>query len=95
MHIEKYGNCESFHIRINEPRVIEHMPMSLESLNSSARYLISENNPIPDFKDGYTIWKNDNGGLFIITIDELVDIYIEHFGNLVDKLSQDDTSIDE
>ena len=50
--------------------------MSKESLNISVTKLISENNNLPDFKEGYENWKeafeNKKGGIFTITVSEAV-----------------------
>lgn len=55
---------------------IGHLLMSLESLNKSVTNLVSENNKLPDFKEGYENWKeafdNNEGGIFSINVSEAV-----------------------
>ena len=87
--VEKYYGKEIvIHIYVNGLKIknelkpngvsddIGHLPMSKESLNKSVTKLISENNNLPDFKEGYENWKeafeNKKGGIFTITVSEAV-----------------------
>ncbi|WP_395047647.1 hypothetical protein [Flavobacterium sp.] len=87
--VEKYYGKEIvIHIYINGLKIknelrpngvsddIGHLPISKESLNKSVTKLISENNKLPDFKEGYENWKeafdNKKGGIFTITVSEAV-----------------------
>lgn len=59
---------------------IGHLPLSKEALLHSVTTLISEDNPLPDFNEGYTMWReafdNNKGGIFSITVCEIAN-YIE------------------
>lgn len=87
--VEKYHEKEIvIHIYVNGLKIknelrpngvsddIGHLPMSKESLNKSVTKLISENNKLPDFKEGYENWKeafdNKKGGIFTISVSETV-----------------------
>ena len=87
--VEKYYGKEIvIHIYVNGLKIknelrsngvsddIGHLPMSKESLNKSVTKLISENNNLPDFKEGYENWKeafdNKKGGIFTINVSEAV-----------------------
>jgi hypothetical protein len=81
--IEAYGDTDCVHIRINEPYIIEHMPMSIESLRKSVLQIVSENNQIPDFEDGYSNWKSHHGGIFTISVEESVKTCLKAAGIII------------
>ena len=87
--IEKYYEKEVvIHIYVNGVKIknelrpngisdeIGHLPMSIESMNKSVTNLDSENNKLPDFKEGYENWKeafdSKKGGIFTISVSEAV-----------------------
>jgi hypothetical protein len=53
---------------------IPHLPISEQALDSSVVELIDEKIPLPDFQDGYDIWKESKGGVFSVTVAEAVDL---------------------
>ena len=57
---------------------IGHLPLSKEAVLKSVTTLVSEDNNLPDFKEGYNNWKEafDNGeaGIFTITVKESIDV---------------------
>ena len=67
----------------NKPGILEdigHLPLSKDAVEKSVTTLVSENNELPDFMEGYKNWKNafDNntGGIFSISVKEIVQ-YLE------------------
>ena len=87
--VEKYNDNEIvIHIYVNGIKIknelrpneiseeIGHLPMSKESMNKSVKNLVSENNKLPDYKEGYKNWKEafdkKEGGIFTIEIKEAV-----------------------
>jgi len=59
---------------------IGHLPLSKDAVLKSVTTLISENNELPEFMEGYKNWKkafdNNTGGIFSIPIKEAVQ-YVE------------------
>jgi len=64
---------------------IGHLPLSKDAVLKSVTTLVSENNELPDFMEGYNNWKNafDNntGGIFSITVKEAVQYVEEAMSN--------------
>ena len=56
---------------------ISHMPISQEALKNSITKLIGMVDILPDYKEGYSIWReaydSGNGGVFSITVAECVE----------------------
>ncbi len=54
-----------------------HMPFSKEAMQKSVTQLISENNPLPDYIEGYNNWKKEfdagTGGFFSTQVSEALD----------------------
>ncbi len=63
---------------------IGHLPFSKYAVLNSVTTLVSENNKLPDFKEGYTNWKeafdSNKGGIFSIAIQDAVK-YVEEAMN--------------
>jgi len=61
--------------------VIGHSPVSEEAILKSITALISENNTLPDFSDGYGRWKDafdkNEAGVFSIEVAEIVNFMEE------------------
>lgn len=59
---------------------IGHLPIEEETLKNSVTKLVKANAKLPDFEEGYKMWKeafdNGNGGYFTIPVSECVE-YIE------------------
>jgi hypothetical protein len=59
---------------------IGHLPLSKEAILKSVTTLVSEDNELPDFKDGYNDWKeafdNKKAGIFSIILSDAVK-YVE------------------
>ncbi len=60
---------------------IGHMPFEKSVFEKSITELISENNQLPDFQEGYQQWneafENEKGGVFTIDIKKGVDFIID------------------
>ncbi len=63
---------------------IGHLPLSKDAVLKSVTTLVSSDNKLPDFKEGYNIWKeafdNDKGGVFSIVVSDAVK-YVEEVMN--------------
>jgi hypothetical protein len=92
--IENYENNEVvvhiavFDVKISEDAKnglkldhLQHLPFSEESLRESVVELNSSNNDLPDYYEGYNLWKKafDEGkaGVFTVSVKEVVDIIEE------------------
>lgn len=56
-----------------EPR-LEHSPVSRETLDASVTTLGDPGAKFPNPDDGIARWKADNGGVFTITVAEIIDL---------------------
>ncbi|WP_417237886.1 hypothetical protein [Bizionia sp.] len=95
--IEKYEEKETvIHISVHGLKIknakietgisedIGHLPFSEESIIQSLTELVSSNNTLSNYEDGYNQWKDafkiGNAGVFSISIKEAVD-YVEQTMN--------------
>ena len=64
---------------------IGHLPLSKDAVLKSVTTLVSEDNKLPDFKKGYSNWKeafdNNKGGVFSITVQDAVKYVEEAMSN--------------
>ncbi len=90
--IDKIGNDKIIHIsiegvKIENPKIkkgfgenVSHIPISEKALQKSVTKIIEKVKTLPDFEEGYAIWKNayDQGqaGYFTIPVMECVE-YME------------------
>jgi len=69
---------EIVHIAISGARTsIGHAPISRDALERSGLSLEAKSAPLPDFEEGYRIWRDDfdagNAGVFTVSVAEIVD----------------------
>lgn len=61
-------------LRIRNPRTtvpgetIGHLPITAEALARSVTECIGLTEALPDFEEGYQIWRQDRGGVFTISV---------------------------
>jgi hypothetical protein len=92
--VEKYDSLGIvIHVAINDLHIknadspngystqIGHLPFSKKALENSVTTLLSENNRLPDFLDGYKEWSDANGGVYSITINEVINNIEETFSS--------------
>jgi hypothetical protein len=64
---------------------IGHLPLSKDAVLMSVTTLVSENNKLPDFEEGYNNWKeafnSKKGGIFSITVQDAVKYVEEAINN--------------
>ena len=63
---------------IASPFVAGHLPISAEALAQSVDRLVNE--PAPEnlrFEEGYQTWRDAHGGVFTITVSEIVDAILQ------------------
>jgi hypothetical protein len=51
---------------------VQHLPVSRETLDSSVTRLDPAERAFPDYREGYEEWRRANGGVFTITIAEIL-----------------------
>ncbi len=51
---------------------VHHLPLSRETLDASLVGLVSSSDVFPDFREGYEEWKRAQGGVFTITVAEIL-----------------------
>ncbi len=72
--IETRKNQEVIHISVNG--VASHLPVQKKYLEMSLIELVSSDNSLPDFKDGYNIWNNEfkkgNAGIFTMPVKDII-----------------------
>jgi len=76
----KLNNSESSNGLMED---IGHLPFSKEALLKSITTLVTERSKLPDFKEGYKIWKkafdSGEGGIFSIEVKDAVSFVEETF----------------
>lgn len=69
-------------VRIANPHVADgsgiqtclpHVPVSLHTLQASLTELQASQQPMPDISEGWQQWKDAQGGIFTITLAEILD----------------------
>lgn len=84
--IEGFPNADSpgkvYHISIiglhyrksSAPGIAMHLPVSRKTLDASVAKLSRKRPDFPDYTEGYQIWHDDKGGVFDISLAEIVDL---------------------
>lgn len=77
----------AFHLRLDGVRIatpcledgsgvqteLPHVPVSLQTLQTSLTELQASQQPMPDISEGWQQWKDAQGGIFTITLAEILD----------------------
>ena len=86
LRVETHAIGEVVHIAIDGVRIkssapattISHVPVSREALERSGLALESRSGPLPDFEEGYRMWREEfdagNAGVFSIPVAEIVGV---------------------
>lgn len=75
--IEDAGSV--FHVSLvgvrlgGSPTEIQHLPVSRQTLDASVTRLSDSDTPFPDVAAGYAEWQRAQGGVFTLTMAEIVD----------------------
>jgi hypothetical protein len=77
-HISLWGQPVGDAGLLNSPLTAGHLPISTEALGRSVDVLVNEPPP-PDlmFDEGYQHWREAQGGVFMITVHEIVLVMVE------------------
>ncbi|MBS9773850.1 MAG: hypothetical protein KGV59_01660 [Tenacibaculum sp.] len=84
--IESRRGVDIVHIAVNglnskEFKNIGHLPFDKNTLIESLTEMISEDNILPDFEEGYNQWneafENETGGIFTISIKDAVKFIVD------------------
>ena len=74
-------------VRIRNPRApggysttLPHAPVSERALRASITGLVTESVPLPDFREGYDLWKRGKGGVWTLSMAEIVAAVEEALG---------------
>lgn len=63
---------------LNSPLVAGHLPITAEALSASVDRLVDEAPPENlDFENGYEVWRQDKGGVFTLTVPEIVEVMLQ------------------
>ena len=86
-HIQPFGeDLTSVHVtikgavRVSEDNSMNfgHFPFEIEAFKSSLKELLGHSNDGHDtFNEGYKYWKNNNGGVFTVSIDDAIQMIVE------------------
>ncbi len=84
--VEERRGQEIVHISVNglpfeDVKDIGHMPFAKSTVEENLTDLISENNELPDFEEGYQMWndawENGQGGIYTISVKKAVEFVID------------------
>jgi hypothetical protein len=81
IHISLWGQPIDAPEPLASPLVAGHLPISAEALTSSVDAVVDE--PVLEglqFEEGYGEWQRAHGGVFTISVSEIVDVMIEVLG---------------
>ena len=56
------------------PTVIQHAPFSRDAFDKSVTQLVRSNAPVPDYEAGYEDWVVHCGGVYTITLAEMLNV---------------------
>ena len=80
LHISLWGvpaPNEITHI-VGPTLVAGHLPIAAEALRASVDRLVDDDAPADlNFEQGYRAWREANGGVFTITVPEIVDVLVQ------------------
>lgn len=63
---------------LNTPLVAGHLPITAVALRASIDQLTADTPPDNlGFDEGYATWRQDNGGIFTLTVSEIVDVMLQ------------------
>lgn len=81
LHISLWGAAISSHHAdgaLASPLVAGHLPITRDALHASVDTRVDEPPPQQiDFEGGYAHWREYNGGVFTISVTEIVDVMLE------------------
>jgi len=66
----KLKNCSGG----SSPTVIEHAPFTREAFDKSVTELVRSSASIPDYEEGYQNWTTHCGGVYTITLAEMLNV---------------------
>ncbi len=79
--IEERGGQKIIHISIDG--VASHLPVEMEFLENSLIELVSSDNPLPDFEEGYDLWNTEfekgNAGIFSMPVKDIAAMLTDMF----------------
>ncbi|MCK4635307.1 MAG: hypothetical protein KAT32_00430 [Candidatus Moranbacteria bacterium] len=90
--IEEFGKDEFiYHIYVDNLKIenaqlgkqqtfLGHSPVSKVSLDLSVLEMVEKTKSLPDINEGYNSWKDNNGGVFDISIKEIIE-FVESMVN--------------
>jgi hypothetical protein len=61
------------HLKANQATVLQHAPVSKETLDASVTRQVADPGTFPDPAEGIAEWRSANGGVFSITLAEIAD----------------------
>jgi hypothetical protein len=78
IHISLWGQPVPEGLSLASPLTMSHLPISREALAASVTSVVTEPPPADlQFEEGYGIWRDDRGGVFTLTVSEIVDAILQ------------------
>ncbi|MBY0567868.1 MAG: hypothetical protein K2P70_11170 [Hyphomonadaceae bacterium] len=82
VHISLWGQPIEEASPLGSPLVAGHLPISSDALARSVNALADETPPDLQFEEGYAEWSRAQGGVFTITVPEIVDVILQSAAHL-------------
>lgn len=77
IHISLWGAPIPQTAQLNSPLVAGHLPITASALRASVAAQVEENAPETGFEAGYQAWRDARGGVFTITVPEIVEYLVQ------------------
>ncbi|MBC7768061.1 MAG: hypothetical protein H7124_04690 [Phycisphaerales bacterium] len=62
--------------------VMQHLPITDQALRASVSMIVTETPPADlGFETGYQIWRDDQGGVFTLTVPEIIEAMVHTIAN--------------
>ena len=69
--------------------VVQHLPVSRETLDMSVTSLASSDRDFPDHGEGIAMWREANGGVFTVSLAEITEVLRESYAQMQQEHAQD------
>lgn len=68
--------------------VVQHLPVSRETLDMSVTSIVSSDRDFPDHSEGVAMWREANGGVFTISLAEIAEVLRESYAQMQQEQAQ-------
>jgi hypothetical protein len=78
IHISVWGQPVPDELPVPNPFMMSHLPISRDALTASVDSIVSDAAPSDlEFEEGYGVWSQNHGGVFTITVAEILDAVLQ------------------